>query len=238
MKLFELTCTAYLKENIEFQNSFEAIAKHISYSIHLAGLSEIHASKDYKYYTFGSFLPIEKDKVYQKGKIYRFTIRTLNKTLGAALYNNLKNNTDNKYFAVVEISKKEIPQFFISELYSASPVIVSVDNGRFWTIKESGDVEQLIKLLHNNAEKKYRSFFNEDIDVKQNFIQLVEIKNKAPQSIVINKDSKEVRFFGNKFRIIPNDDEVSQKLAFTVLACGLGEKNSYGGGFVLAKGTK
>ncbi|MDR1614995.1 MAG: CRISPR-associated protein Cas6, partial [Campylobacteraceae bacterium] len=64
MKAFELTCTAYLKNDIWFQNSFEAIAKHISYTIHLAGLSEIHESKDYKYYTFGSFLPTEKDKVY------------------------------------------------------------------------------------------------------------------------------------------------------------------------------
>jgi CRISPR-associated endoribonuclease Cas6 len=95
-----------------------------------------------------------------------------------------------------------------------------------------------MELLHNNAKKKFQSFFGQELDIKQNFIQLIEIKNKTPQSIIINKDGKEIRFFGNKLRIIPNEDEVSQKLAFTALACGLGEKNAFGGGFVLVKGIK
>jgi CRISPR-associated endoribonuclease Cas6 len=233
MQAFELTCTAYLKNDIEFQSSFEAIAKYVSYSLHLAGLNEIHEGKNYKYYTFGSFYPIEQDKIYKKGKIYQFTIRTLNKTLAAALHNDLKNNTNNRHFTVVETIKRDIPQFFINEIYSVSPVVVSVDNGRFWTIKESGDVEQLKELLHNNVKKKYKSFFDEEIDVRQNFIQLIEIKNKTPQSIIIKKDNRNIRFFGNKLRIIPNEDEISQKLAFTAFGCGLGEKNSYGGGFCI-----
>jgi len=57
---------------------------------------------------------------------------------------------------------------------------------------------------------------------------------------VIRKKDKEqnerkITFFGNKFRIAPNEDDISQKLAFVALACGLGEKNSYGGGFCLGK---
>jgi CRISPR-associated endoribonuclease Cas6 len=54
---------------------------------------------------------------------------------------------------------------------------------------------------------------------------------------MIKKDNKDIRFFGNKLRIIPNEDEVSQRLAFTAFGCGLGEKNSYGGGFVLTRGV-
>ncbi|MDR1461122.1 MAG: CRISPR-associated endoribonuclease Cas6 [Campylobacteraceae bacterium] len=238
MKAFELICVAYLKNDIGFRNSFEIIAKYINYSIHLAGLDEIHESKDYKFYTFGSFYPTEQDKIYKKSKIYKFTIRTLNKTLANALNSSLKDNTNNKHFTIVEISSREVSQFFISELYSVSPVIVSVDNGRFWTIKESGNVEQLKELLHNNAKKKYKNFFNKEIDIQQNFIQLIEIKNKVPQNIIITKNDKEVQFFGNKLRIIPNEDDISQKLAFIAFSCGIGEKNSYGGGFVLAKGIK
>ena len=59
--------------------------------------------------------------------------------------------------------------------------------------------------------------------------------------IVIEVDPKDggfIRFFGNKLRIVPNEDELSQKLAFTALACGLGEKNSYGGGFCLGEGVR
>jgi len=44
-----------------------------------------------------------------------------------------------------------------------------------------------------------------------------------------------VRLFGNKLKIVPNEDETSQKLAFVALSCGLGEKQSYGGGFCLWK---
>lgn len=35
-----------------------------------------------------------------------------------------------------------------------------------------------------------------------------------------------------------NEDKVSQKLAFIALACGLGEKNSFGGVFCLGKGIR
>jgi CRISPR-associated endoribonuclease Cas6 len=69
--------------------------------------------------------------------------------------------------------------------------------------------------------------------MSQNFIQLIELKNRVPQNITITKDGKKIRFFGNKLRIIPNEDNVSQKLAFTALGCGLGEKNSYCGGFCI-----
>jgi CRISPR-associated endoribonuclease Cas6 len=100
-------------------------------------------------------------------------------------------------------------------------------------MQESGDVELLRNLLHSNLCKKYKSFFNEEIDDKQNFIQLIEIKNALPQNITISKNGKKIRFFGNKLKIIPNEDEASQKLAFTAFGCGLGEKNSYGGGFCL-----
>lgn len=43
---------------------------------------------------------------------------------------------------------------------------------------------------------------------------------------------------GNKFRIVPNEDEISQKLAFLSLGVGLGEKISYGAGFCVSKGMK
>jgi len=85
------------------------------------------------------------------------------------------------------------------------------------------------------VEKKYQSFYGESIKSEGSFIQLLELKNRYPQSIYIKKGDRDIRFFGNKFRIVPNDDEVSQKLAFVAIACGLGEKNSFGGGFCIVK---
>lgn len=201
-------------------------------------LKELHEQKGFKHYNFGNFYPIEKEQVYKKGNSYQFTLRSLDEQFIDKLSKTLRANIDNPDFLVVETHKKTIKQFFISELYSATPVIVTVERGLYWSIDKDGDILKLQKQLHDNLEKKYQEFYKEPIKGVQNFIQLLEIKNKYPQSIYMTKNKKDVRFFGNKFRIVPNEDEISQKLAFMALACGLGEKNSFGGGFMLGKGLR
>ena len=202
-------------------------------------LKELHnQERVYKHYSFGNFYPIEKEQVYKRGKMYTFTIRSVNEQFIDELSGSLRQNINNQNLLVVETHKKTINQFFISELYSVTPVIVSVSKGLFWTIDKNGDILQLQKQLNYNLEKKYLSFYGEPIKGEQNFIQLLELKNRYPQSIYMKKSGNTIRFFGNKFRIIPNEDEVSQKLAFLALSCGLGEKNSFGGGFLMGKEGK
>lgn len=238
MKLFELTCKAYLKKDIEFSRSFEILSKYISFSMARGGLEESHKEEGFKHYVFSGFRPNEQDlktKKYQNGNVYEFIIRSLDETFIDKLSHPLRENINNSDMLVLQTTKKISKQFFISELYSATPVIVSLESKKYWTMKESGDIMQLQKQLHDNLAKKYKSFFGEEMKAVQNFIQLLEIKNRVPQNINITKDDKQITFFGNKFRIVPNEDEVSQKLAFVALACGLGEKNSYGGGFLVSR---
>ncbi len=238
MKYFELTCTAYLKKDIGFKDSFEIISKFISYSMmQLDELKRIHSSKGYKFYTFNNFYPIENNQVYKKGNTYKFKIRTINEKF-TKITDALRSNINNPHFTAVEVHTKQVKQFFVSELYSITPVVSINSDGKYWTFDMDGDIVKLQKLLQDNLEKKYTNFYNQDIKPTQNFIQLLEIKNRKPQNIWINKNGKKFRFFGNKFKIIPNEDEVSQKLAFLALGCGLGEKNSFGGGFCLGKGLK
>ncbi|HHS93374.1 MAG TPA: CRISPR-associated protein Cas6, partial [Campylobacterales bacterium] len=43
MKHFELTCTAYLKNDIPFKSSFDALSKYISYSMaQVESLKKLH----------------------------------------------------------------------------------------------------------------------------------------------------------------------------------------------------
>lgn len=238
MKCYELKCVVYMKKDVAFENSFELLSKYLSFSIVQGGLEDVHKDGGYKYYVPSGLLPIEKEKVYKKGETYAFKIRSFDVKLIDTLSKTLRQNIDNENFLVVDTEKKAIEQFFISELYSATPVIISVEKNKFWTLQSSGDIMQLQKQLHDNLEKKYQSFFGEELQVAQNFIQLIELKNRVPQNIKIHKNGKKVTFFGNKFKIIPNEDEASQKLAFVALACGLGEKNSYGGGFCLSEGMR
>jgi len=240
MKYFELICTAYIKRDISFKDSFETISKYISFSMaQTPELKELHDKKRvYKHYAFGNFYPIEQERVYKKGNNYQFRLRSPNESFVDKLSQTLRQNIDNPNFLTVEVNKRTIKQFFISELYSVTPVVVTADRGIFWTIERDGDIMKLQRLLHDNLEKKYFDFYGEKLESSQNFIQLLEIKNRVPQSIWTSKNGKSFKFFGNKFKIVPNEDEVSQKLVFLALSCGMGEKNSFGGGFCIAKGVR
>ncbi|PHS41286.1 MAG: CRISPR-associated endoribonuclease Cas6 [Sulfurovum sp.] len=245
MKYFELKCTAYLKKDIPFKESFEILSKYISFSMAQdKELKKLHDKKGFKHYCFGGLFPIEREKIYKKGHSYSFSIRSLDEQMMESLSSELRKNIDNPNLLIVETTKRVQKQFFVSELYSVTPVVITVENGFHWTMEKDGDILKLQKQLHDNLEKKYHDFYGESLEGVQNFIQLLEIKNRVPQTIpMTRKDQKtgkvsSFRFFGNKLRIVPNEDEVSQKLAFVALGAGLGEKNSFGGGFCLGKGLR
>ena len=245
MKIFELKCKAYLKTNIELKNSFDVLSKYLNYSIYQ---NEIYKNKDtsIKNYCFGNFYPTESDKIYKKNNVYEFVIRSIDEEFIDELEKAIIENMNNGFLLVLSAVKKEIDQFFIRELYSATPVIVSQkkdETGRqlYWSLDYSGDIEMLQNQLQKNLEKKLKLFYPEDMETTSNFIDKIEIKNVKPQSIyfktIRNQKEKLVRLIGNKFKIIPKKDDLSQKLAFLSLGVGLGEKSSFGGGFCLGRGA-
>ncbi|QKF59646.1 CRISPR-associated endoribonuclease Cas6 [Aliarcobacter lanthieri] len=246
MKIFELKCITYLKQDVVFEDSFDVISKYINFSIcQKDEYLEKHNKNMFNNFCFGSFFPIEKDKLYKKGNTYSFTIRTVDEKFAKELINLLRENINNPFLQIIQVEKKEKKQFFISELYSATPVVMSIkkkdlqDRQLFWTLEKSGDIIELQNQLQDNLLKKYEEFFDEKLIPTQNFIQLLEIKNHKPQYIFFkttkNEIQRKVALIGNKFRIVPNEDEISQKLAFLSLGVGLGEKISYGAGFLIVK---
>ncbi len=237
MKFFELRCKIYLKKDVYFLDSFDILSKFISFSLcQIKDYENLHNENKFKNYCFSTIRPIQEDRVYKTGETYKFTLRALDEKFIKDLALKLRENINNPYLQVKEVELKTIKQFFIKELYNISPCIISVekDDGktRFWTVQEDGDILKLVKQLQDNLEKKYKAFYGEELKSKQNFIQLLEIKNQKPQSIFFKKDGRQIRLFGNKFQIVVNEDEISQRLAFLGLSCGLGEKQSYGGGYL------
>lgn len=249
MKIFELKCITWLKQDVSFKDSFDSISKFINYSICQNEVyKQKHNQNVFNNYCFGSFFPIEKDKLYKKGNTYHFTLRTIDEKFAMELVDLLRSNINNPLFQIVQVERRDIKKFFINELYSATPVVMSLkkedekSHQLFWTLERSGDIIELQNQLQKNLIKKYEEFFGEKLNPTQNFIQLLEVKNQKPQSIYFttkkNDMQKKVRLIGNKFRIVPNEDEISQKLAFLSLGVGLGEKISYGAGFCVSKGMR
>lgn len=246
MKIFELKCEAYLKSDIDLKNSFDVLSKFINHSIYKNKIYEQNDKNNYiKNYCFGNFYPTESDRVYKQDRVYGFVIRSINEDFIDALSDSLKQNINNSFISILKITKKQIEQFFIKELYTVTPVIVTDkidESGRqlYWSLDYNGDMIALQKQLQNNLKRKLKQFYPEDIEVSNNFIHEIEIRNQKPQSIYFKKfkNSKEqlIRLIGNKFAIIPKSDDLSQKLAFLSLGVGLGEKSSLGGGFCLSRG--
>ena len=240
MKYYELKCLVYLKKDIEFMDSFDILSKYINFSMcQIDKYTNLHNDKKISNYCFGNFFPIEQTQIYKKETNYSFMIRSLDEEFINDMATLLRENINNSYMQVLHTSKKTVKQFFINAIYSITPVITSVkdknDKTIFWTLNRDGDILKLQKQLQDNLEKKYENFYGNKIKSNQSFIQLLEIKNNKPQSIFFTKKMKDdkvqkIRLFGNKFRIVPNEDDISQKLAFMALACGIGEKQSYGGG--------
>lgn len=225
MNFVELTVTVLLSNDIYFSNSGYIIGKNINKSMLLSDrLKELHPKKEYKNYVFNSFYPLEKDKTYKKDKLYIFKIRGLDKELMKEMQECLKKLKSND-FKIISVAENEVYQEFIKDLYTVNPVIVTVDN-KPWL---QGDNLELFKnRLEDNLEKKYKSFFNKEIDIKDKFIKSIEFKNRMPMGF----NYKGIKLLGNKVRIEIQDNEVAQDIAFLAMAIGLGEKNSViGAGF-------
>ena len=225
MQYFEMTVTLYLLSDIHFIAANEAIGKLISAAMFLdKELADKHARKEYKFYCFNSLYPTEKDKIYRRGRMYVFKLRSLEKEFMLKLRKLIK-QTGCENIRVVSCDFKNKMARYISELRCVTPVIVTVDD-RPWLRED--DLVLLSERLQANLEKKYRDFYGEEVMPDQRFIQKIQVLNQKPFAL----DYKGISLLGNKFRIWVNDDESSQKLSLIALACGIGEKNSsLGAGF-------
>lgn len=219
MQYYELTSTCYLTKDIVFSEANETIGKKINRSMVLdESLKENHEKNMYKHYVYNSFYPLEIKKTYKSGRIYVMKLRSLDNGFISKM-SNLITRTLGDDFKVIAVEQRTIKQRHITELYTVTPALITVNN-RYWQI---GDNFMLLQdRFQMNLEKKYKAFYGEEINIDHSFIQSIEILNKKP--VVLKY--KNTHMLGNKFRITINDDELSQKLAFVAEATGIGEKGS------------
>jgi CRISPR-associated endoribonuclease Cas6 len=227
MKYFELVVTLSLQEDIPFLSSYGYIGNLISRAMaNDDNLRKLHKDAGFKFYTFCCFQPIEKDKIYRKGRIYVTNIRSLSVDFILTLRKVI--SIVNHPVKVIATDIRMYEQRLITELITLTPTVATLSN-RCWT-KEDGLVV-LRERIHNNAAKKYRDFFGELTEPKDTFIEYIQQTNRKPFKIPY----KQVNLLGNKLVIGVKPDEDSQKLAFTALGAGVLEKGSIGMGYCRAK---
>ncbi len=236
MKYYKLNVRFFLNEDI----SFEDVSSKIGISLQKAmynqeRLKEIHNEKRYKY-NFSPLIPFVMKKTYLKNEKYSINITSFDEDL-IVKFNYALNQFKNNYITVLNLKLKEcnLDNLIITEIEAITPVIITIDNGPW--ILENDSIDFLIQKVYDNLEKKYLDFFDDDMEIKNDFnkyslFQKITVLNKKP----IARKYKNIKLVGYKIKINIGTNNIAQKLAKTAIVMGLGEKNSVlGSGFVKYK---
>lgn len=219
MNYYELTVTAKLNREVTNDEIYSLINNHINKSM-LADekLKEMHEKNQYKYYTFSSLWPIEKDKIYETDKIYIFNIRSIDQRFLMRLKRVINQTKDN--ILIISTELKTYHQIFISKLITLTPILVTMPDKKNWVSKYG--VNELISRISKNSIRKYNQYYSMQIPEETEFITgIVQINSKP-----IKIPYKQTTLIGNKFQILVKEDKLSQDLSFFAKACGVGEKGS------------
>lgn len=221
----ELVLTLHIQEDIPAKCIQEALSRLISTAmLRDERLKLLHEQNCFKMYSYCSPTPLEPDRIYHKGRIYVTHFRTPDTSFACAMKTYLPQV--NSSLKVVAVDLRQYTQQPIFELKTLTPIICTTDN-RCWLPQDG--IGLLSERLHNNAVKKLKLLDSDFTEPTELFFSHIELLNEKP--IVV--PYKKTTLLGHKINIVANPDEVSQKLAFTLLAAGALEKNGLGFGYVI-----
>ena len=225
MQIYSIRMKLYVIENIGVENLRTEVTKFLDCGlVKDTPLAEWHSENKYKFYSYDSLFPVEKDKIYKKDQIYTLTIRTLDVKLAKYFSENIVNTYTNKLkglTAQVKILQKK----YIDVMYTLTPAILKCDSG-YW--KDEMTIEEYEKRVKVNLIKKWNVLHGEKIEEDFELFTGIEFLSKCP----IVCQYKGVKLLGDKIRIHVAENEMAQKIAYMALATGVLEMNSRGFGFV------
>lgn len=194
-------------------------------------LSSMHKRNEFKPYSFS--FPDEKieNNIYEKNISYNIRFRVI-EDMFCDIINCLEERPNN-FFVLNEVTSiRFIDQdnIIINNLVSLSPSVVTQSNGKQITL-DNMDLNFVKRAIEINTIKKYNQFNDENTSLDTSFIEDIKVINKNR----ISYSYKNGFILGNKYIIKIKKDKLSQKLAFTQLYSGMGEKNALGLGFCYMK---
>ena len=227
MIVYELRVDMILKDSIPYYEAGEKVGQLLNQTLckdpkYLIFHEE---SKDYKFYVYDSFSPFESDGIYREKKRYRIRLRTVKADLADYFLESLSGE-NTKHMECIGVDIKVIPQKFIEEIYTLTPVILKNYPEGYW--KDNLSVAQFEKRLFENLVKKYRTLTGKTMEEDFLLYNKIEFINKKPIKVTY----KGITLLGDKLRIIPAQNKSAQDLFYMALGTGLLENNSNGCGFI------
>ncbi len=240
--LLELTSSCNAVYDLSYYNKVQGfiykLIKDTPYNI-------LHDKKGYKFFCFSNIFPIGDFKMGDRRRLLisspdTFFIKLLEDKLKQ--YSGQINIGDLSFsIEAVKVIQPKITNNL--RLITATPIILRIPKKNYekYGIKSDKEYiywqpdypfETFIKQLEENIIKKYKEFYKNDIQEFPIFEQFVFKKSTVSHVFI---DGQEYRFFGSiwefKFNGLKYNKEKEDVLRFAI-DCGLGERNTFGFGFV------
>lgn len=195
--------------------------------------ADYHDRATFKFFCFSDIFPIGD---FNEGVRKNLLVSSPNRDLISAIKRSVsRGSTYNLSGLKIRIIRvKPVSLRLKNRFTTGSPIVLYKDNKRnlYYSFQRDKDLSFFLERLKENALKKYNAFYREDYILNENiFDRLVFRKDVAVKNV---KDDREFIIIGSAWRLlekfhIPRED---RKFYEFIMDCGLGEKNSFGFGFV------
>jgi CRISPR-associated endoribonuclease Cas6 len=223
--VFELSVKVYALTNISASELLGKISALID--ITLAKKEEyllFHRQNSFKNYTFDSLAPLEKNGLYQAGRIYTFRIRTVDKVLAEYFEEQLFSSYTSD-IKVLTVSTRVIPQKHIEKIFTLTPLVIKNDFGYWRSNLSLEEYEDRIKI---NLIKKHNQFYENKLDEDFELFTSIEFNNYKPIAVPMKNN---ISLLADKITLHISENSTAQALAYFALGVGLGENGPRGFGF-------
>lgn len=185
---------------------------------------KFHKEPGFKWYCVDAPYPVEKEQVYQMGKVYTIRIRTVRQSLAEYFIETLTNHKTQEIIGLSgELSI--VPRKVLERVYNLTPIVIKTDTGYWRGQLDNSKFEERLKV---NLIKKYNQLENTKIDENFELFRLIEFKNKVPVKVPY----KGIVFLGDKLNIVVANNKTAQELIYMALGTGIGELNARCCGFL------
>lgn len=231
MRYLEINFKIIFKKDIYVKNIVEFLSRGFNTCLlNDEKMKEFHYNNKFKPYSFSFPDESIENNIYKKYTPYTIRFRAMD-SIFESIFTCLQER-NNPIFYITEASRyKEVNEqdVDLNKLVSLTPVVLTKKS--ICMTLDKLDINFVKKQLQINTIKKYNQFTDSEITLNTNFIEEIQCLNNKP----ISYHYKNGYLIGNKYLLQIKKDELSQKLAFTMLYSGIGEKNSLGLGFCYMK---
>lgn len=230
MQFTEIQLSIRFKENIHKKDLPAQLSKAFNaYFLASDKLKAFHKENKFKLYSYFVANDSIRNLDYNNEDIYTLKFRYFDEVLFQELtmaFYNIKNPV----FQVLHVKKEQVRfNKEIKTITCVSPAIISVPGeegkNKSW-LSDKSDLDFVKDRIIMNVDKKYKELYGEDLN-SYDFIERIELLNNHSYGYCY----KNIKMFGNRFRIHLKDDLLSKKLGYFILGAGLLEKNSLSFGF-------